>query len=345
MKKRLIVMMIAVMVFTASPFMSNEAEASGTVTPNALVEYALKFKGVPYKWGGTTPSGFDCSGYLQYVFNNFGISIPRVSADQQRVGTSISKSNLKPGDLVFFVAQPGNTRISHSGIYVGNGNFVSATSSKGIAVESLNTNPYWAPRYVAAKRYSSVRETTTTPVAAPKPELPIGQYYDVSKGYWAVNEIKSLSSKGIITGYDISIFKPENPVNRAEAATMIAKAVGLKPVNGTSFKDVSSAYWANGYINVAKNAGIIDGRGNGYFEPTALITRAEISAMLTRAFALKATSTSVKFNDINGHWAESSVIKVASSNLATGYDDGSFKPDANAKRSELAAFIYRAIGN
>lgn len=338
-------MMIAVMIFTASPFMSTEAEASGTVTPSALIEYALKFQGVPYKWGGTTTSGFDCSGYLQYVFTNFGISIPRVSADQQRVGTSISKSNLKPGDLVFFVAQPGNTRISHSGIYVGNGNFVSATTSKGVAVENLNTNPYWGPRYVAAKRYSSVKETTTTPVAAPKPALPIGQYYDVSTGFWAVNEIKSLSSKRIITGYDISLFKPQNAVNRAEAATMISKALGLKPVNGTSFKDVSSAYWANGYINAAKNAGIIGGRGDGYYAPTAQITRAEISTMLTRAFALKATNTSVKFNDISGHWAESSVIKVASSNLAKGYDDGSFKPNANATRAEFAVFIHRAISN
>lgn len=336
-------MMIAVLILTASPFISNEAEAaSGTVTADELVAYANKFTGVPYKWGGTTPSGFDCSGFLQYVFNHFGISIPRVSADQYKTGTWVSKSNLKKGDMVFFGATAGSTKVTHSGIYVGNGNFISATSSKGIATESLNTNPYWAPRYIGAKRYSSV---TAAPVkvSAPKKQLPVGQYYDVSSKFWAYSAIKDLSSRGIINGYEVSVFKPQNAVNRAEAATMISKAIGLKPVSGSSFSDVSSTYWAAGYINAAKRAGIIDGRGNGKYAPTAQVTRAEISAMLTRAFALKATSKSVSFKDMKGHWAEPSVIKVASNKLATGYNDGTFKPDSNATRAEMATFIHRAI--
>lgn len=349
-KKRIMLMMIAVLFISAAPMMTSEADAASGATPDQIAEYALKFKGVPYKWGGTTPSGFDCSGYIRYVYGNFGISLPRTSAEQFNVGTAVSKSNLKKGDLVFFANtyKPG---ISHTGIYIGNGNVISA-ESQGISISNINTNPYWAPKYAGAKRLSSVKEAVTTvsapkpapaPAPAPKPDLPKGQYYDVSKSFWAYAPITELSTKNIITGYAHSEFKPNNSVTRAEAATMIAKSLGIAPVAGTSFNDVSSKHWASGYINAVHQKGIIDGRGNGNYAPDAKITRAEISALLTKAYAMKASNTSVSFNDINGHWAESSIIKVASSNLAKGYDDGSFKPNANATRAEFAQFIYNSI--
>ena len=345
--KRLMLMMIAVLLISATPIMTSEAEASGA-TPDQIAEYALKFKGVPYEWAGTTPSGFDCSGYILYVYKHFGIDLPRTSVDQFKVGTAVSKSNLKKGDLVFFANtyKPG---ISHTGIYIGNGNVISA-ESEGISISNVNTNPYWAPRYAGAKRLSGVKEVVTqtsapapAPAPAPKPDLPKGQYYDVSKSYWAYTPITDLSMKNIITGYDHSEFKPKNSVTRAEAATMIAKSLGIAPVAGTSFSDVSSKHWAAGYINAVYKQDIIGGRGNGNYAPDAKITRAEISTLLTRAYAMKASNSSASFTDINGHWAESSIIKVASSNLAKGYDDGSFKPDANATRAEFAQFIYNSL--
>lgn len=332
-------MMIAVLLISAAPIMTSEAEASGA-TPDQIAEYALKFKGVPYKWGGTTPTGFDCSGYILYVYNHFGISLPRTSAEQFGVGTAVSKSNLKKGDLVFFANtyKPG---ISHTGIYIGNGNVISA-ESQGISISNINTNPYWAPKYAGAKRLSSVKEAVTQ-TSAPKPTLPKGQFYDVSTSYWAYNPITNLTMKNIITGYANSEFKPKNAVTRAEAATMIAKSLGIAPVSGTSFSDVSSNHWAYGYINAVYKKGIINGRGNGTYQPDAYITRAEISSLLTKAYAMKASNTSVSFTDIKGHWAEASIIKVASSNLANGYDDGSFKPNANANRAEFAQFVYNSL--
>ncbi|QHJ72394.1 hydrolase [Planococcus halotolerans] len=345
-------MMIAVLLISAAPMMTSEADAASGATPDQIAEYALKFKGVPYQWGGTTPSGFDCSGYIRYVYGNFGISLPRTSAEQFGVGTAVSKSNLKKGDLVFFANtyKPG---ISHTGIYIGNGNVISA-ESQGISISNINTNPYWAPKYAGAKRLSSVKEAVATvsapkpapapaPAPAPKPDLPKGQYYDVSKTFWAYAPITELSTKNIITGYAHSEFKPNNSVTRAEAAIMIAKSLGIAPVAGTSFKDVSTGHWAASYINAVHKQGIIGGRGDGYYAPDAKITRAEISALLTRAYAMKASNSSVSFTDINGHWAESSILKVASSNLAKGYDDGSFKPNANATRAEFAQFIYNSI--
>ena len=122
---------------------------NGKPTASAIIATAKKYIGVPYVWGGSTPSGFDCSGFVQYVFNAHGISLPRVSKQQYGVGTWVSKSNLKAGDLVFFDTE-GNG-VSHLGIYIGNNQFIHASTSKGVIITSLS-NTYWAPRYYGAKR-------------------------------------------------------------------------------------------------------------------------------------------------------------------------------------------------
>ncbi len=118
-------------------------------TAGAIIATAKKYIGVPYVWGGSTPSGFDCSGFVQYVFSAHGIQLPRVSKEQYKVGTKVSKANLKAGDLVFFDTE-GNG-VSHLGIYIGNDQFIHASSSKGVTITSLS-NTYWSPRYYGAKR-------------------------------------------------------------------------------------------------------------------------------------------------------------------------------------------------
>ncbi|MBU3160985.1 C40 family peptidase [Clostridium frigoris] len=103
---------------------------------NPVLAYASDFLGTPYLWGGTSPAGFDCSGFTQYVFEHFGVSLPRVSQDQQNVGTLVSRANLKPGDLVFF-----GTPSHHVGIYVGNGNMINAPHTGAvIRVQTLNSD-------------------------------------------------------------------------------------------------------------------------------------------------------------------------------------------------------------
>ena len=104
---------------------------------------------MPYSFGGATPKAFDCSGDLQYVFGKNGISIPRLADDQYRLGLrTTSKSQLEPGDLVFFTTyEPGP---SHCGIYLGNDQFIHASSSRGVRIDSLS-NSYWQPRYIGGK--------------------------------------------------------------------------------------------------------------------------------------------------------------------------------------------------
>ncbi len=112
------------------------------------VYYAEKFLGAPYVWGGSYPSGFDCSGFTMFVFRHFGVSLPHTSYGQFNLGNSVSRNNLEIGDLVFF--STAGWGASHVGIYVGNGRFISASGSS-IRLSTLSDG-YWASNYVGARR-------------------------------------------------------------------------------------------------------------------------------------------------------------------------------------------------
>ncbi|MFZ5989683.1 MAG: NlpC/P60 family protein [Bacillota bacterium] len=115
-----------------------------------VLQMAKSFQGVPYVWGGTSPSGFDCSGFTHYVMLQNGIVIQRVSSSQYYDGIWVSKSDLKPGDLVFFSTyKPGP---SHVGIYIGDGQFIHASSGADKVVISDFNKSYYQERYVGAKR-------------------------------------------------------------------------------------------------------------------------------------------------------------------------------------------------
>lgn len=116
----------------------------------ALLDTAAQHLGTPYVWGGTTPAGFDCSGFVQYVCKQNGISIARVADDQyHKSGVSVSKSQLKPGDLVFFGS---GSYATHVGMYVGDGMMIhSPSTGKNIMYTSIESD-YYKSRYIGAKR-------------------------------------------------------------------------------------------------------------------------------------------------------------------------------------------------
>lgn len=124
-----------------------------SVHPGAnIVEYAKTFLGTSYASGGNSPRGFDCSGYVQYVMRNFGVEMPRTSTDQYSIGIRIAKSELMPGDLVYFKYSASSSWLNHVGIYVGDGNFIhSPVPGQSVKISPLNTG-YFSYYYYGATR-------------------------------------------------------------------------------------------------------------------------------------------------------------------------------------------------
>lgn len=132
------------------PATAQTAKTGSGGKPDKILDTALAYKGVKYRFGGSTPAGFDCSGFVMYVFDKNGVKLPRTADKQYEVGKQISsKRELKPGDLVFFETYEKGA--SHVGIYQGNGNFVHASTSRGVTVTPL-TDSYFGPRYLGARR-------------------------------------------------------------------------------------------------------------------------------------------------------------------------------------------------
>lgn len=126
---------------------------TGSAFADSKLNSAIKpVIGVSYKSGGTTAKGFDCSGFTSYVFKKLGLTLPRSSVSQYKVGTAVPKSQLKAGDLVFF--NTSGRGVSHVGIYIGGGKFAHSSSSRGVTITAINSS-YFGKRYIGAKRVMS----------------------------------------------------------------------------------------------------------------------------------------------------------------------------------------------
>ncbi len=163
---------------------SSETQTLATHTAEASLSlkgdirtFSMKYIGVPYVTGGSSPRGFDCSGFTQYVFNNLGFSIQRTVATQLQSGVIISKDDLQCGDLIFFQNTTGWGHFaSHVGIYIGNGQMIHA-GSRGITVVSLEL-AYFTYHYMCARRLvlSDISQETVIPA--------IGINQNINSSYW-----------------------------------------------------------------------------------------------------------------------------------------------------------------
>lgn len=301
-KKWLLPVFAAFMLFTTAPGENNTAEAA---SPTELIQKANQYQGIPYRWGGTTTAGFDCSGFTQRVFSDIGVNIGRTTWDQYARGTSVSKSNLKTGDLVFFnTAGPGS--LSHVGIYVGNGKMIHSGTSTGVGYASINDPYYWGSRYAGAKRMTNLEEVK---------EVAIDTAKYATRGEVAYQIAKAL-------GLDTS-----DPI-----------------VDSTQIKDVKPTHEYAGAIEATRKAGIFSGDAEGKFNPSSLITRAQAAKVLTIAFGLQEQGEAKAFTDVPAdHWAHSYVSTLANNEITTGKTNGSFGLNEHLTKEHLKLFIERSV--
>lgn len=125
---------------------------------SSVLKSAYQFEGLHYDWGGTSPrTGFDCSGFIQYIFDLHGISLPRTASEQATVGRPIPLKSLRPGDLMFFRDTYSNqltNQVTHVALYIGDGDVIESSSvdNKGVVViHNILNNPWYASRYYGAR--------------------------------------------------------------------------------------------------------------------------------------------------------------------------------------------------
>ncbi|KOF10930.1 S-layer protein [Planococcus glaciei] len=157
-------------------------------------------------------------------------------------------------------------------------------------------------------------------------------------------EVIYLHEQGIVSGYPDGTFRPNAPVTRAEAITMIGRALELDGTKrATPFKDVSAGHFASGYIASGAEAGIVNGFPGNYFRPNWKVTRAQTAVMLDRAFDFP-DAPNAKFSDVGpNHFAYEAISRLAYQGVARGYTDNTFRPDNNVTRVHFAVFLARAI--
>lgn len=173
----------------------------------------------------------------------------------------------------------------------------------------------------------------------PKPDVILN---DIA-GHWAEKAIREMVGTGAINGYPDGTFRPDQPISRAEFATVLVKSLGLPVNNSKNFADTSD-HWAREAISTAYAAGVISGYDDRSFGPDDPITREQIAVMINKAFHLSQASSDSSFADSKNIsvWAREAVAAAYASQLISGYPDNTFKPQNQASRAEAAAILTRA---
>lgn len=168
-------------------------------------------------------------------------------------------------------------------------------------------------------------------------------FSDVPQTHWAAKAIRLASQLGIVEGMLNGEFKGSNQVTRAEFTAMIVRTLGIDTTGAAgSFSD-TKGHWADAYITGLQRAGIVNGAGNGKFNPNQEITRAEMAAILARVLDMSAPASAAQFSDLSNHWAADSIEQLSRAGIVSGMGDGKFAPNDTATRNQSVTIIMRML--
>lgn len=194
---------------------------------------------------------------------------------------------------------------------------------------------------------------STAPTATPAPTTaPAANFKDLGKVAWAQEAIEALVAKGILKGLDANTFAPTKTVTRAEFVTMLVRALNLTgSATTSSFNDVKQGVWYTDSIALAVKAGLVQGSGNGKFEPGREVTREEMAIMVANALKDKLqpidkNAALGKFADKSSiaPYAQEAIAQLTQLGIVNGVDGGKFAPKGIANRAQAAVIIYRMLG-
>ncbi|WP_445479372.1 C40 family peptidase [Lysinibacillus irui] len=295
-KKWLLPIFASFMLFSTTNINTAEAATKADVT-----DTASKYLGVPYKYGGTTTSGFDCSGFTSKVFSDLGIQLNRTSGSQYQQGTAVAKSDLQVGDLVFF--NTSGSGISHVGIYIGDGKMIHSQTGQGVSYSNVDDPYYWGSRYVGAKRVATFDAAEVKQAAidfsvyASRAEVAVQiakalsldtsntttSFVDVKPTSANAGAIAAVEKLGIFEGDANGKFNPASPITRAQIAKVLVLAFGLENQGDTvAFSDVPQDNWASSYVSILASNGITNGDGDGSFGSDELLKINQLKVFIDR---------------------------------------------------------------
>lgn len=289
------------------------------------------------------------------------IAVGSIGQNNKRSSFSYFGSQLEfvaPGDAILSTSQNPSTTTSEDYGYL-SGTSMASPNVAGVAALYMEQNPT-----LTNSQIRQLMQQTAVDLGAPGRDKEYGfglvkapmkqvettpdneeTFPDIVKGSWYESSVVHLLEKDIITGYLDQTFRPNNVVSRAEAVTMIGRALEIEPsVTVSSYSDVPNGSFANGFIEEATKSGWITGYTDQTFRPSSSVTRGDIATMLYRAFKLEDKSDYNPFSDVvKERYYGIPVLSLYYYEYITGYIDGSFQPTQSITRAEFAKILAEMI--
>ena len=305
------------------------------------IQYALKqipaekvLLGIPFYgryWNAAEPSG------------GYGIHLTQIDALISKYKGTVTFDEKSKSPKAVFTVKPQDEKFSVFGRELGPGNYTIWYENE----ESIKQKLRLVQKY-NLKGTGSWSLGQETPQVWNYYHLWLnGRYYTDIDKHWAQDAILEMEIRGWMKGTSSTQFSPNRTLNRAETVGIMVKALGLqdKPVTSQSFKDVPKNHWAWKEIEIAREHGIIQGKGNGIFAPGEILTREQVAAMLDNVLPKEAEAAFENpFRDMTSkNWSYNAVAAMNHRGIITGFEDGTFRPKEKITRAQMAAMMQKMI--